>query len=93
MLTRKVTKDLCLHTMLAPKKSQLTSNRTEYPITMSSSQSPDCYIMSLFTFFYLKDHSKEAYNEVALESIYRLINGYSADYVLVVINYVYRVTT
>ena len=47
--------------------------------------------MSLFAFFYPKDHSKEAYNEVALESIYRLMKGYSVDYVLILVSYMYRV--
>jgi len=41
--------------------------------------------------FYPKDHSKEAYNEVDLESIYRLMNGYSVDYASIIVNYMYRV--
>lgn len=47
--------------------------------------------MSLFEFFYPKDYSKEVFNEVALESIDRLMNGYLVDYTLIIVNYMYQV--
>jgi len=41
--------------------------------------------------FYPKDHSKEASNEIGLEAIYRLMNGYSVDHASIILNYMYRV--
>ena len=41
--------------------------------------------------FYPKDHSREASNEIALEAIYRLMNGYSVDYASVILNHMYRI--
>jgi len=41
--------------------------------------------------FYPKAHSKEAYNEVVLEAIYRLMNGYSVDYATMIMNHMYRI--
>jgi len=41
--------------------------------------------------FYRKDHSKEAYDELVLKAIHRLMNGYSVDYASIILGYMYRV--
>ena len=41
--------------------------------------------------FYPKDDSKEAYNELVLEAIYRLMNGYSVDYASIILHHMYQV--
>jgi len=41
--------------------------------------------------FYPKDHLKKASNELVLEAIYRLMNGYSINYALIMLNYMYQV--
>ena len=40
-----------------------------------------------------KDHSKEASNEIALEAVYRLMNGYSVDYASVILHHMYRIVS
>ncbi|KAJ8434114.1 hypothetical protein Cgig2_024232 [Carnegiea gigantea] len=42
--------------------------------------------------FYPKEHLKEAYNEIVLEAIYRLMNGHSIDYATMILSHMYRVT-
>lgn len=49
-----------------------------------------CLLHYIFVrIFYPQDNSKEVYNEVSLEAIYQLMNGYSVDYALIIVNYMY----
>jgi len=41
--------------------------------------------------FYPKDHSKEVSNEIALEAVYHLMNGYSTDYASIILHHLYRI--
>lgn len=90
-LTRKMAKDLCLTHYACPQKLEDYNRQNITPPYHVLFPEPRLLHYVFVRNFYPKDHSKEAYNEVALESIYRLMNGYSVDYALIIINYMYRV--
>jgi len=53
---------------------------------------PVCYTLCLFPcLFYLKDNSKEAYNEVGLQAIYCPMNGYLVDYASIIVHCIYQI--
>ncbi|KAJ8432876.1 hypothetical protein Cgig2_021012 [Carnegiea gigantea] len=90
-LTRQMAKDLCLAHYACPPKliAYKCQNRTSpYHVLFPE---PRLLHYVFVCIFYPKDHSKEAYNEVALESIYRLMNGYSVDYASIIVSYMYWV--
>jgi len=41
--------------------------------------------------FYPKNHSKGVSNEIALEAVYRLMNGYSVDHASAILHHMYRI--
>jgi len=87
-----VGKDLCLTHYACSQKlpAYKCQNRTPpYHVLFPEARLLHYVVVRIF---YPKDHSKEAYNEVALESIYRLMNGYSVNYLLIIISYMYQVT-
>ncbi|KAJ8433436.1 hypothetical protein Cgig2_008614 [Carnegiea gigantea] len=90
-LTCKMAKALCLTYYACPQKlaTYKCQNRAPpYHVLFPEPRLPHYVFVCIF---YLKDHSKEAYNEVALESIYHLMNGYSVDYASIIVNYMYQV--
>ena len=90
-LTRKMAKALCLTHCACPQKLAIYKCQNRTPPYHVLFPEPRLLHYVFVRIFYPKDHSKEAYNEVALESIYRLMNGYSVDYASIIINYMYRV--
>ncbi|KAJ8421269.1 hypothetical protein Cgig2_023803 [Carnegiea gigantea] len=90
-LSRKMAKALCLTYYACPQKLAAYKCQNRTPPYHVLFPEPRLLHYVFVRIFYPKNHSKEAYNEVALESIYRLMNGYSVDYASIIVNYMYRV--
>ena len=91
ILTRKVAKELRLSQYACPTKLESYTCCSKAPPSHVLCPEP-CLLHYVFVrIFYPKDYSKEAYNEIALETIYRLMNGCSVDYAYVILHHIYRI--
>ncbi|KAJ8448505.1 hypothetical protein Cgig2_012149 [Carnegiea gigantea] len=90
-LSRKVAKDLCLQQFAIPQKLQTYTRQNKAPPYHVLYSEPRLLHYVFFRIFYPKAHSKEAYNEVVLDAIYRLMNGYSVNYASMILSHMYRV--
>ncbi|KAJ8438356.1 hypothetical protein Cgig2_015283 [Carnegiea gigantea] len=90
-LTHKVAKDICLTHYACPQKLAAYKCQNRTPPYHVPFPEPRLLHYFFVRIFYPKDHLKEAYNEVALESIYRLMDGYLVDYTSIIVSYMYRV--
>ncbi|KAJ8427251.1 hypothetical protein Cgig2_023917 [Carnegiea gigantea] len=86
--TRKMAKNLYLTHFACPQKLAAYKCQNRTPPYHVLFPEPRLLHYVFVCIFHPKYHSKEAYNEVALESIYRLINGYSVDYASILVSYI-----
>ena len=89
--TRKTATELCLTHFTCPQKLESYKCQNRTPPYYVLFPEPQLLHYVFVWIFYPKDCSKEAYNEIALESIYRQMNGYLVDYALLIVNHMHRV--
>ena len=90
-LTRKMAKDLCLTQFACLAKVEAYTRRRKAPPYHVLYPEPRLLHYVFIRICYPKDHSKEAYNEIALEAVYRLISGYSINYASVILHHLYHI--
>ena len=89
--TRKAAKELCLSHYACPTKLESYTRRRNAPPYHVLYPKPDLLHYIFVRVFHPKDHLKEAYNKIALEAVYRLMNGYSVDYASVILHHMYHI--
>ena len=91
-LTQKLAKELCLSQFACPKKKLVTYTRVRKALLYHVLFSEPRFLHYVFVrIFYPKDHSKEVSNEIALEAVYRPMNGYFVDYASVILHHMYKI--
>jgi len=90
-LIRKLAKDLCLSQFACPQKLDTYNRLYKAPPYHVLFPKPRLLHYVFVRIFYPEDHSNEASNEITLEAVYGLMNGYSVDYAYVILNHMYRI--
>ena len=77
---------ICPSLKIGHRHTPLQSPTVSCPLSSASA-----FTLCIVRIFYLKDHSKEASNEIALEAVYCLTNGYFVDCASVILHHMYRI--